>query len=175
MGNFIAKFFEKTNPIENNGNFESLTNDERQLLESHDEIFSNFHLHPWQKNLDEIKNAEETYIKSIGWKYYVFLIAACNKHQLTAKYSVEHKTAYNHFHDKIMDLSTILYPSDLDCLWILYYATGDTKYSDRVKHVVTDKTQLKFVQAAAIWSYNSHVEMKKIKGPKVLHAILLQE
>lgn len=70
---------------------------------------------------------------------------------------------------RLLDHKSVLYPCDLDNLWSLYYATGDMKYPNRVK-IVAEKTSPAdtTTQAAAKWSYNSHVEQGLLSMEKVV-------
>jgi hypothetical protein len=63
---------------------------------------------------------------------------------------------------RLLNKSSLLNAYDLDTLWILYAATKDTKYCNRVKEVSIDTKQEFSTRGAANWSYNSHVEQGKV-------------
>ena len=85
----------------------------------------------------------------------------------------------NHSHDvdcaniykKIMGDPALLCMTDLDMLWLCFYATGDMLYSDQVKScALTKKSTLvsdAVTKTAAEWSYNNHVILKFINGSQI--------
>lgn len=49
----------------------------------------------------------------------------------------------------------------LDCIWAIYFATGDTKYSNIIREVARGNIQSELeVQAAASWSYRSVMRVR---------------
>lgn len=64
---------------------------------------------------------------------------------------------------RLLSPDTILTPFDLDCLWGMFGVTGDTKYSDRVKSVLSDSRVGFLTKGSAKWSYNSFVEQGLLK------------
>jgi hypothetical protein len=87
------------------------------------------------------------------------------------------KTKYLHDIDcseiyrRIMGNPILLRITDIELLWICFYATGDTIYSDQVKICALTKKHTLVSDAvtktAAEWSYNNHVIQKFIKEPQI--------
>jgi hypothetical protein len=71
-------------------------------------------------------------------------------------------------HRHIMGDPTLLCMTDIDMLWLCFYATGDTIYSEQVKKCALTKKQSfisdAIVKTAAEWSYNNHVLENYISG-----------
>jgi hypothetical protein len=65
--------------------------------------------------------------------------------------------------------ATLLCMTDIDMLWLCFYATGDVIYPDQVKLCALTKKQAfisdAVVKTAAEWSYNNHVLQNYISGP----------
>jgi hypothetical protein len=86
-------------------------------------------------------------------------------------------TRLNYLHDvdcgelyrHIMGNPALLTMTDIDLLWLSFYATGDIIYPDQVKARASAKKQSLISDAmtktAAEWSYNNHVTEKFIVGP----------
>jgi len=65
--------------------------------------------------------------------------------------------------NRLLSPDTVLSPLDLDCLWGLFGVTGDRKYSDRVKSVLSDDRVHVFTKGSAKWSYGSFVDQGYIQ------------
>jgi len=142
------------------GNEESrpLTDSERAILDQHHEIFTRFHRTPTQQNLDKLRKHDDLYIRSLGDKYCIYLKAICEKWYL-GHFCSSDMNSHRQEVARLLDFKSELDATDLDKLWILYYATGDIKYSDRVKAAFDGRSYSDFpIHLAAKWSYQSHME-----------------
>lgn len=78
------------------------------------------------------------------------------------------KLLYKH----IMGEPSLLCVTDLDILWLLFYATGHNIYSEQVKLCATsnkyDIVNSDVVRTNALLSYNNHVIKKIIIGDKII-------
>lgn len=50
-----------------------------------------------------------------------------------------------------------LTPEDLDCLWMLFHASGERVYASRIKQIFDGKELDTPIKQIAMWSYFSHV------------------
>lgn len=57
---------------------------------------------------------------------------------------------------KLMRKTTNLTARDLDKLWFLFYASGDTSFPHRIKEVSDDLRQHKVIRETARWSCDTH-------------------
>ena len=75
-----------------------------------------------------------------------------------------------------MNDPTLLCMTDIDMLWVCFYATGDNIYPDQVKLCALTKKQSLVSDAmsktAAEWSYNNHVLQNFISGPTITQITL---
>lgn len=93
------------------------------------------------------------------------LFQKMKKRKISYNEDVDCSGIYRH----IMGDSTFLCMTDLDMLWLCFYATGDAIYPDKVKKCALTKKQTfisdAIVKTAAEWGYNNHVLENYITGP----------
>lgn len=154
-------------------------------------IINHFYKNPSFENYIKIRHYLDPKIKSKKFKnkiqYSLFLYVIHMKYSgyeesYIPSFSSRLKKCFstvNHIQDidcaniykKIMDDPGLLCMTDLDMLWLCFYATGDTLYSDQVKAcALTKKNTLvsdAVTKTAAEWSYNNHVILKFIKGSQI--------
>lgn len=142
----------------------TISNEERQIIQSTGKLMENFHKNPSLKTLEEIRKNEKLIVSAIEWPYWMFLIRAYVKLNQDPKNIVDHKKLqkYNNKIKEFQDSTFIFSPEDLDSLWSLYYASGNLKYPKIVRKVVRDSKQKIEVRSAAIWSFNSHVKTNRL-------------
>ena len=87
-------------------------------------------------------------------------------------YGIDCNNMYKH----IMGDPAMLYMEDIDLLWVCFYATGDTIYSNQVKSCALIKKHTLIsdavIRTAAEWSYNNHVIQKFINGPEITKLVV---
>lgn len=135
----------------------SLTPAEKALIVNQNEIFSCFFRNPTLENYNSIRTLRELYQKALGKKYDIFILAV-------RKENPSFHEPLDNIEDfflrgeiqRLMSTESRLTAVDLDKIWILYYATGDKKYPERIVYISNDPKQHFAVKAAASWSYNSH-------------------
>jgi len=146
------------------GDFFSLTPEEQKIINEQSKIFECFFRHPTFENYQTIRSIDEIYERCLGDKYRIFLLAVREKNtSFEDPLSDEEKSSLQKTTSRLTSKDSILSPNDLDTMWVLYYATGESKYPERILHVCNEDTKQNFaVRGAAAWSYNSHVEQGKL-------------
>jgi len=85
---------------------------------------------------------------------------------------IDSATMYRH----IIGDPALLSMTDIDMLWLCFYATGDTIYSNQVKSCALIKKQILIsdavIRTAAEWSYNNHIIQKFIHGPEITKTVV---
>jgi hypothetical protein len=105
---------------------------------------------------------------------YVSTGCCCFAKKRNYMYEVNCSGIYSH----LMGNPVLLSITDIELLWLCFYATGDTIYSDQVKICALTKKHTLVSDAvtktAAEWSYNNHVIQKFIKEPQIskINAVL---
>jgi len=78
----------------------------------------------------------------------------------------------------LMGNPSLLCMDDLDILWLCFYASGNTIYSNQVKTCALFKKKVfvsdAVVKTAAEWSFNNHVAEKFIDGPIISSTTKIQ-
>ena len=136
---------------------QELTDDEKKIISEQDDLFRLFYTTPFAENYWAIRQNDKIYRKGLDPKVYQMFVLGMKTHNTVGDPLTEEETdEYNIETERLLDLSSTLTVMDLDILWILYYATGDIRFPDRVKTVVNDTYQDLIDQEAAQWSYESH-------------------
>jgi len=137
---------------------EELTKNTNELMKQKN-MLRHFFKHPTKELYQSIRINDEIYQSLLGTnKYKMFIWAVCETYP-NFEEALDETTNldYQLEVDRLLDPRNILTTLDLDILWILYYATGNNTFTNRVKSVVCDELQYVLVRSAANWSYNSHV------------------
>jgi hypothetical protein len=135
---------------------EILTDNEKEILAGLSGIFDNFYKRPTQENYNIIRAHDSLYFKGNGDSYQYYLLAIHDKWNLGNPNNIE-LSEYKQRLEYLLDPDTILNPKDLDFLWVLFYATGDMKYPNKILEVAEKKTRSTYATVgAAKWSYDSH-------------------
>lgn len=133
--------------------YHELSPDEQTIIESTNEIFSSFYKQPTQEIYQKLFGNEIILSKHMGFKFYMFVIAASLKFNLEPKISdIQKIMEYKNICNRLLNPNSLLSAYDLDVLWILYFATGDECYSNRIKNIIADENQDYLVRMAACWS-----------------------
>lgn len=121
-------------------------------------LMMGFYRHATAENYAKIRAADAVFQQKIGPQYEMFLGAVSEKWNF-GNPSINEMQRYHQNIDTLLNPSTHLLPDHLDKLWSLFHATGDTRYSDRIKMVMDGLTPTDMItQSAATWSYRSHVQ-----------------
>lgn len=135
-------------------------------LDEPDRLMMNFYRDPTQENLHRLRLNDDLYYRIIGDRYNLYLTAIYNKWGLgSASNNEAYQLQVNSllgipriFDENNLNIEEFISPHDLDDLWILFYATGDLKYPNRIKDIYELKQGDYFVQRAARGSYQSHID-----------------
>ena len=141
---------------------EELTAEEKELLQNTVESFETFYKRPTLENYNLIKQHEYVYRKALGQTYTFFTWAIRFKYPVEEPLTETEAMDYTLELDRLLDKRNFLNAPDLDKLWMLYYATGDAKFPDRVKQIANNPLSHIIVRSAAEWSYRSHLEQGKL-------------
>jgi hypothetical protein len=134
-----------------------LTPEERELIEETSYIFDCFFRHATPENYLAIRKNDSVYQKALGKKYNLFLAAVSERYPNLGGSSEDSSLFYSES-KRLLDIFTSITTTDIDLLWILYYATGDEIYSDRIYAISIDESQKHIIQKAAEWSINTNID-----------------
>ena len=140
------------------------------IIKENQIIFTNFYKTPTIENYKIIRKYDKLYFDSLGIKYMIYYITLNRRYNFGENFSntfgIIRGYLLNKWYDyemnRLMKPTNLLSASDLDSLWCLYYATGDTIYPNRIRGIAFSNDQHILVRSAAIWSYNSHVNQKML-------------
>ena len=148
---------------QNDNTSSPLTSAEKDFLESQQCIFDCFFRNPTFENYKSIRVFDELYKKCLGRNYDVFCLAMREKNpSFDEPLDDAEKSFLQAENQRLMAKESQLSASDLDTLWILYYATGSKEFPDRVLYASNDFSNHLIIRLAAEWSYNSHKQQGKL-------------
>lgn len=134
-----------------------LSEAENLILTEQNGLCNRFHTHPTSENYKAIRKHDGIYRKGLGSKIHRMFILGMKTHlTVDDPLTADEKKEYDTEVDRLLCSDTVHTAMDLDEMWSLYYATGDIRFSNRIKNVIDDPTQNSVVRGSAQWSYSSH-------------------
>jgi len=118
--------------------------------------YESFHIHPTQTNFSLVMKVDGIYRNKCPEAHQCFLGEIYALYKLGSR-TEEEQSKHERKIKRLTGFSSDLSPTDLDCLWALWYASGNLKYPRRVKRVSNDMRSRLEVREAAKWSFNCHV------------------
>lgn len=127
------------------------------------ELMQTFHQDPTPENYQFIRQGDEPFRDALGEHIYRAYILGMRTHLPVGEpLDEEESTFFNKEVERLLSSQTTLSSRDLDEMWALFYATGDTRFPDRVRRATTEEFHYLGVKEAAKWSYESHVRQGRI-------------
>lgn len=135
------------------GKYNTLTKEE---LEDFDDIMMNFHQNPDFDDFILVFNNHNRLVKNKGrsvkyWLWGVYIAHPEYYNESRANIIASYMREIERGLRRIKNKPT---PDLLDCIWTIYFATGDHQYSDIIRDIAVNCPDLG-IAAAANWSYTS--------------------
>lgn len=161
---------------------QNLNPDELKILEQNKQSFYKFYTNPFL-NDEIIKKHKDIFSKAFGqnfdlYEYYITKFLNNNLHlsgfdlNLDSGQNRPAETSgfdldldYELETDRLLDSRNFLSTQDINKLWILYYATNNKIFSDRVKGIARNPLVHTNIREAAISTYNFNISNNYINDP----------
>jgi hypothetical protein len=139
-----------------------LTEKDMELLEKRMPIFDYFYKEPTLENYRKIRDIDGQLTHALGSKYHLFLSTIREIYPSLGEplNRLEKRWLKTSIEGLMYSINTTA--SDLDRLWILYYATGYKEFPAKIQSIIRDPNIHYVVRSAATWSYKSHVDKGQI-------------
>ncbi len=132
---------------------QEITSEEQQILNDTSEAFHKFYTNPFT-NYQILSPHKSIYLKAHGKNFELYQWIIEKTHFGDEKINLDYELEI----DRLLDPRNFLSFQDLNKLWILYYATGHTVYTDRIKHTARNPLVNEDIRNEAMSSYNTNIK-----------------